>query len=90
MGFLYVQEMIFWQTSLTEKKHCYNEIPYNEKCYNEQISPIKRLNYTHIGLSFMSGIGAQVNETVSNRNGLRPHTSDRAPIRGALRKDNIP
>jgi hypothetical protein len=35
-------------------------------------------------------MGAQVKETVSNKNNLRPHTSDKAPISGALRKDNNP
>ena len=44
----------------------------------------------HMGENFISGIGAHVNVTVSKRNGFRPHTSDRAPIRGALRNDNIP
>lgn len=38
----------------------------------------------------MRGMGAQVKVTVSKRNGLRPHTSDSAPMSGALRKDNIP
>lgn len=43
-----------------------------------------------MGLSFMSGIGAQVKDTVRSRNGFRPHTSERAPISGAARKDSIP
>lgn len=46
--------------------------------------------WTHQTLRCMRGMGAQVNVTVSKRNGFRPQTSDRAPISGALRKDNIP
>lgn len=42
------------------------------------------------GLIFMRGMGAQVKNTVSSRKDFRPHTSDRAPINGALRKDNRP
>ncbi len=38
----------------------------------------------------IKGIGAHVKNTVTSRKNLRPHTSDNAPIRGALRKDNIP
>lgn len=44
----------------------------------------------HHGLIFISGMGAHVKKTVSSRKDLRPHTSDSAPIRGALRKDNRP
>jgi len=42
------------------------------------------------GLIFMRGMGAQVKNTVSSRKDFRPHTSDRAPINGALRKDSRP
>lgn len=35
-------------------------------------------------------MGAQVKKTVSSRKDLRPHTSDNAPISGALRNDNRP
>jgi hypothetical protein len=45
---------------------------------------------TYMGLSFISGIGAHVKETVSRRKGFLPHTSDKAPISGALRNDKIP
>lgn len=38
----------------------------------------------------ISGIGRQVKNTVISRNSLRPQTSDRAPTRGALRKDRMP
>lgn len=44
----------------------------------------------HHGLIFISGIGAQVKNTVSSRKDFRPHTSDRAPMSGALRNDNKP
>ena len=33
-----------------------------------------------------NGIGAQVKNAVTNKNGFLPHTSDRAPIKGADRK----
>lgn len=42
------------------------------------------------GLILMSGIGAQVKNTVASRKGFRPHTSDKAPMSGALMKDNRP
>lgn len=45
---------------------------------------------THHGLIFISGMGAHVKKTVSSKKDLRPHTSDNAPIRGALRNDNRP
>lgn len=45
---------------------------------------------TYQGLSLMSGMGAQVKNTVTNRKDRLPHTSDRAPIRGALMKDRRP
>ena len=45
---------------------------------------------TDQGLILISGIGAQVKVTVSNRNGFLPQTSDKAPINGALKKDKIP
>lgn len=35
-------------------------------------------------------MGAHVKKTVSSRKDLRPQTSDRAPMRGALRKDSRP
>lgn len=46
--------------------------------------------WTHHGLIFISGMGAHVKKTVSSRKDLRPHTSDRAPISGALRNDSRP
>lgn len=45
---------------------------------------------THHGLIFISGMGAHVKKTVSSKKDLRPHTSDNAPISGALRNDNRP
>lgn len=36
------------------------------------------------------GIGAQVKNTVISRKNFLPHTSDSAPISGALRKDSMP
>ena len=44
----------------------------------------------HQVLICMRGIGAQVKKTVRIRNNFRPHTSDKAPINGALRKDKKP
>lgn len=38
----------------------------------------------------MRGIGAQVKKTVINKKNFRPHKSDKAPIKGALRNDRIP
>lgn len=46
--------------------------------------------FSHHGLIFISGMGAHVKKTVSSKKDLRPQTSDNAPIRGALRKDNRP
>lgn len=43
-----------------------------------------------MGLIFISGMGAHVNETVIRRNGFLPSVSDIAPTRGALRKDSNP
>lgn len=42
------------------------------------------------GLSLISGIGAQVKKTVTNRKDRLPHTSDNAPIRGADMNDSRP
>ena len=36
------------------------------------------------------GIGKQVKNTVIRRKSLRPHISDKAPIKGALRNDKNP
>ena len=55
-----------------------------------KINQWRTMSFTYHGENRMSGIGAQVNVTVRSRNGLRPQTSDKAPIRGALRKDKIP
>lgn len=38
----------------------------------------------------ISGIGAQVKNTVTNKKNLRPQISDRAPINGADKKERIP
>jgi len=45
---------------------------------------------THHVLIVIRGMGAQVKNTVIRRKNLRPHTSDSAPINGALRNDNRP
>ena len=37
-----------------------------------------------------SGMGAHVENTVTNRNDFLPHTSERAPTRGAHKNDRIP
>lgn len=42
------------------------------------------------GLNLNNGIGTQVNPTVSRTNDFLPQTSDRAPMRGALRNDKNP
>lgn len=44
----------------------------------------------HHELMVMSGIGAHVKNTVIRRKNFRPHTSDSAPINGALRNDRMP
>lgn len=41
-------------------------------------------------LIVIQGMGAHVKNTVMRRKNLRPHTSDRAPMSGALRNDKIP
>ena len=38
----------------------------------------------------MSGMGAHVKNTVKIKNNFLPHTSDNAPINGALKKDRSP
>lgn len=45
---------------------------------------------THHGLITIRGIGKQVKKTVPRRKGFLPHTSDRAPMSGALRKESRP
>lgn len=45
---------------------------------------------TYHGLNCRRGIGMQVKKTVTRRKDLRPQTSERAPISGAHKKDNIP
>lgn len=44
----------------------------------------------HHVFMLISGIGAQVKATVISKKNFRPHTSDKAPINGAERKDKIP
>ena len=44
----------------------------------------------HHGLIFMKGMGAQVKKTVTSRKNLRPQMSERAPTRGAERKERKP
>lgn len=45
---------------------------------------------THHGLILISGIGKQVKKTVPRRKGFLPHTSDSAPMSGALKKESRP
>lgn len=45
--------------------------------------------YHHV-LICINGMGAQVKKTVKMRNSFLPHTSDKAPINGALRNDKRP
>lgn len=54
------------------------------------MSKKKRKETAYHGLIFNKGIGAHVKNTVSKRNDFLPHTSDRAPIRGALKNDSRP
>ena len=54
------------------------------------ISGEKHRVITYHGLNCRRGIGMQVKKTVTSRKDLRPQTSERAPISGAHRKDNIP
>ena len=44
----------------------------------------------HPGLTIMNGIGRHVKNTVINRNVFLPHESDKAPIKGALKKERNP
>ena len=44
----------------------------------------------HQLLIFMSGMGAHVKKTVINRKNFLPQMSDKAPIRGAERKESRP
>lgn len=45
---------------------------------------------TYHELIDISGMGAQVKNTVISRKNFRPHTSDNAPMSGALRNERIP
>lgn len=45
---------------------------------------------THQELIDMSGIGAHVKNTVMSKKNFLPHTSERAPIRGADKNEKIP
>jgi len=45
--------------------------------------------YHHV-LIFIKGMGAQVKNTVMRRKNFRPQISERAPTRGADRKERIP
>lgn len=57
--------------------------------HNSDFFPSRNRRSYH-GLSLISGMGAQVKNTVTNRKDRLPHTSDKAPIRGALMKDRRP
>lgn len=41
-------------------------------------------------LIVISGIGKQVKKTVTSKKSFLPHTSDKAPTKGALRKESKP
>jgi len=45
--------------------------------------------YHHVFI-WIKGIGAQVKNTVTTRKNFLPHTSDKAPTSGALRKESNP
>ena len=45
---------------------------------------------SHIALKRRMGMGAHVKKTDSKRKDLRPHASERAPIRGADKKESRP
>lgn len=49
-----------------------------------------KIIHTYHVLIVINGIGAHVKNTVIRRKNFRPHTSDSAPISGALRNDRIP
>lgn len=53
------------------------------------VSGLRKINTHHVFI-VISGIGKQVKNTVISKKNFRPHTSDRAPISGALRNDRIP
>lgn len=61
----------------------------NRQIRREEKKKNRTRNTYHV-LIFMNGMGRHVKNTVMNRKNLRPHRSDKAPIRGALRKDNKP
>ena len=45
---------------------------------------------TYVTLKSRMGMGAQVKKTERRRKDLRPHVSERAPIKGAERKERMP
>lgn len=49
----------------------------------------KKCNTYHAFI-VIRGIGKHVKNTVINKKNFLPHTSDRAPISGALKNDRIP
>lgn len=58
--------------------------------YDNYIIVLAESSESYQGLSLISGIGAQVKKTVTNRKDRLPHTSDSAPIRGADMNDSRP
>lgn len=56
----------------------------------EFITCLSKSSEYYQGLSLISGMGAQVKKTVTKRKDRLPHTSDRAPIRGADMNDSRP
>jgi len=69
-------------------KKCFADVLFT--CDPKQAVMMVQGQATHQGLILISGIGKQVKNTVPRRKGFLPHTSDRAPMRGALRKDSRP
>jgi hypothetical protein len=59
------------------------------KC-REQLKRASVIYFTHHELIDMSGIGAHVKNTVMRRKNFLPHTSERAPMRGADKKEKMP
>ena len=58
--------------------------------HNRKILAIQTRCPTHQVLIFMNGMGRQVKNTVMSRKNFLPHTSLRAPIKGADKNDRMP
>lgn len=70
------------------------KLTYVHKSHNSmqemvlQWSWVQKMEY--LGLMRIKGMGAQVKNTVSRRKDFLPHTSESAPMRGALMNDSKP